>query len=446
MTGSQVRERQGPTAPAGTATGAVRWHPPTPLRRPGALARLATNASLLRAFGRPLLRFAPVLTVGKAVVVSRHDDVCDVLERDQDFTIAEINAASMDRVNGPFVLGMDRSELYTRERAILQGCVHADDPDRIRSLVRKTAADLIAAAQPRGRIDVVQDLARPAAIRLVASYFGVPGPDKPTMMRWMRALFHETFLNSGGDTTVRRAGELAAAEFHAYADELIGERRAQLEAGEPTPDDFLMRLIRAQVDPATRLSDEGVRRNIGGVVVGAVETTSKAVAQAVDQLLRHSQALTGAQQAARESDLRVVAQYTFEALRFNPLTPALLRHAARHVVVGEGTSHERCIPAGRTVYVAVLPAMFDPEVFGDPHAFRHDRQPAADLNFGHGMHSCFGRYVNLVQIPELVAALLRCEGLRRSPGRDGRMVYDGPFPDRLLLDLGAGPASRNGRG
>ena len=379
-------------------------------------------------------------------MVSRHDDVCEVLERDQDFTIAEINAATMDRINGPFILGMDRSEQYVRERAILERCVHPDDPERIRTLVRKTAADLVAAAQPRGRIDVVQDLARPAAIRLIASYFGVPGPDEPTMMRWMRALFHEAFLNSGGDKAVRRTCELAAAEFHAYSDELIAERRAQLEAGEPTPDDFLTRLVRAQADPVTRLSDEGIRRNIGGVVVGAAETTSKAVAHAVDQLLRRSKALAGAQQADREGDDRVVAQYTFEALRFNPLTPALVRHAARHVVVGEGTRHERCIPAGRTVYAAVLPAMFDPDVFEDPHTFRHDRRPAADLNFGHGMHSCFGRYVNLVQIPELVAALLRCEGARRAPGRDGRMVYDGPFPDRLLLDLGASPASRNGQG
>ena len=93
------------------------------------------------------------------------------------------------------------------------------------------------------------------------------------------------------------------------------------------------------------------------------------------------------------------------------------------------------------MYAAVLPAMFDPAVFTDPDTFRHDRLPAADLNFGYGMHSCFGRYVNHVQIPELVAALLRCDGMRRAPGRSGDLVYEGPFPDRLLVDVAAGPVA-----
>jgi hypothetical protein len=51
------------------------------------------------------------------------------------------------------------------------------------------------------------------------------------------------------------------------------------------------------------------------------------------------------------------------------------------------------------------------------------------------MHACFGRYVNLVSLPELVTALLRCGRVRRAPGAEGRMRYEGPFPDRLLVDL-----------
>jgi cytochrome P450 len=397
---------------------------------------LANDASLLRRLGGPLLRFAPVLSVGRVVVVSRHADVLDVLRRDKDFTIAEVNAATMVRINGPFVLGMDASRTYTRERAILQGCVRPEDPERIRAEVRAHASALLAEAVPRGRFDVVNDLARPAATRLVGSYFGVPGPDEVTMMRWMRVLFWEAFMNSGGDPEVRRAGEAAGDDLHVYVDELVSVRRGQVQAGADAPDDLLTRLVRAQSDPATRLSDEGVRRNIGGVIVGAVDTTSKATAHAVDELLRRPAELEEARVAARAGDIGAVAAYTFEALRFNPLNPVLARHAARDTVVGRGTSHESTVHAGRTVYAAVLPAMFDPEVFPDPQAFRHDRVPSADLHFGHGMHACFGRYVNGVQIPELVAALLRCEGLRRAPGEDGRLRYEGPFPDRLLVDVG----------
>jgi len=406
--------------------------------------RLANNGPLLSKLAWPLLRFKPILALGKLVIVTRHADVREVLARDEDFTVSEVNGGSMDRVNGPFILGMDRSPICLRERAILERCVHAGDGERIRSLVSSITSELIDQVRGRGRIDVVQDLARPAAIRLVAAYFGVAGPDEATMMRWMRAIFYETFLNGNGDREVRRAGEEAAAEFHAYSDDLIAVRQAQIRAGQPTPDDFLTRLVRLQSDEETHLSDEGVRRNVGGVVVGAVETTSKATAHAVEQLLRHGDAFRRAATAASAGDMDQVGRYGFEALRFNPINPVLSRHAARDTVLAAGTRRETRIPAGCSVYAAVLPAMFDPSVFPNPGEFRIDRPAAEYLHFGNGLHHCLGTYVNIIQIPELIAALLRLGNLRPAPPPDGKMIYDGPFPNRLLLDFDRSPQPAEG--
>ncbi|HWH34881.1 MAG TPA: cytochrome P450 [Acidimicrobiales bacterium] len=419
------------TAPA---TPAPPVTPPALLRR--AAVRLANNGPLLRRLSGPLLRFAPIVRVGQVVLVTRHADVVEVLERDSDFTVAESNAASMDRVNGPFVLGMDRSPLCEREQAILARCVHDGDDARIRGAVRATAAELLEGARPRGRLDVVQDLARPAAVRLVADYFGAPGPDEATMATWMRRIFHETFLNIGGDAGVRRAGEASGASLHAYLDELIARRQSERATGTIVPDDMVTRLVRLQDE--TGLSDEGVRRNLGGVIVGAVDTTSKATAHAVDQLLAHPRALHQARAAAVAGDVEQVGQWAFEALRFNPINPVLSRHVARDTVLAAGTRRRRRIPGGCTLYTGILPAMFDPEVFPDPGQLRGDRPLASYLHFGHGLHRCFGRFVNVIQIPELVAAVLRLEGLRRAPGRRGAIVYDGPFPDRLLVDFDTG--------
>ena len=408
---------------------------------------LADNGPVLRRLAWPFLRLMPTVAVGNLVIVTRHADVVEVLTRDEDFTVAEVNAVPMDRVNGPFVLGMDRSEQCLRERSILQRCVHDGDTERIRSFVAAIAASLVERARPAGRIDVVQDLARPAAARLVAAYFGVAGPDEATLQRWMRTLFHEAFLNGGGAPEVRRAAEVSAAELHAFTDELIATRQAQIRAGERTPDDFLTRLVRLQGDEATRLSDEGVRRNVGGVIVGAVETTSKAVAHATEQLLRHRDAFQKAQAAARAGDVETVRGYAFDALRFNPINPVLARYAARPAVLGAGTRRERRIPEGRKVFAAVLPAMFDPRAFPSPGQLRADRPASSYLHFGHGLHACFGRYVNQVQIPELVAALLRLDGLRPADGDDGVMLYDGPFPDRYLLAFEAsGTTAASGGG
>lgn len=390
----------------------------------------------MRTVTGPLQRFCPILRIGQQVFVFRYPDVREVMTRDEDFTIAEINGAVMDRVNGPFILGMDRSPQYLRERGILEQAVHPGDLERIRAWVRQSANDLVSAALPAGRIDVVSNLGRLVAVRLVATYFGVPGPDEASMLRWMRTIFHETFLNPGGaDIEVRRAAERSAVEFHAYADDLIAQRKAEITSNKSVPDDFLSRLVRMQADPETHLSDEGIRRNIGGVVVGAVETTSKAIAHAVDELLRRPDALVGAVKAANADDIDTVKAYAFEALRFNPANTLLPRHAARTTVLAEGTRRQQLIRQGNTVLVALLSAMFDPSVFVEPKSFRTDHPDTALLHFGYGLHQCFGVRINAIQIPEVVAALLRVKHLRRAPGPAGKMLYTGPFPDRLLVDF-----------
>jgi hypothetical protein len=53
------------------------------------------------------------------------------------------------------------------------------------------------------------------------------------------------------------------------------------------------------------------------------------------------------------------------------------------------------------------------------------------------MHTCFGHQINLVQLPETAAAILRMNNLRRASGNEGKITYDGPFPDRLVLEFDA---------
>src|SRR4051812_27180837 len=62
--------------------------------------KLLNNSRLLRALFKPLRSFMPILTFRRRGFVFRHADVRELLSRDEDFTIAEINAPSMDRVNG----------------------------------------------------------------------------------------------------------------------------------------------------------------------------------------------------------------------------------------------------------------------------------------------------------------------------------------------------------
>ena len=66
-------------------------------------------------------------------------------------------------------------------------------------------------------------------------------------------------------------------------------------------------------------------------MIGAVPTNSKAAVLALEWLLDHPEQLAGAQAAARADDDRLLAQYVWEALRFNPFSPVVYRRAIRDV-------------------------------------------------------------------------------------------------------------------
>jgi cytochrome P450 len=184
------------------------------------------------------------------------------------------------------------------------------------------------------------------------------------------------------------------------------------------------------------LDDDAVCRNISGLVIGALETTSKATILVVDELFRRPDVLERAKKLAFAGDQEGLRDYVLEALRFNPFVPLVTRYCASDVALGEGRGSARKVPAGTTVFAVTLSAMFDPEAVSRPGAFRPGRRMDY-LHFGYGIHRCQGHLINHVQVPELVAHVLRLDGLRRAPDAAGIITYDGPFPDHFVVHFDA---------
>jgi cytochrome P450/glutathione S-transferase len=372
--------------------------------------RALNNPVLLRLASK-VLRVKPVLRLGQTTVISGYEQVTKTLRADQEFTIAEINAARMDRISGPFILGMDRGAQYDRENAAIHSIIKPTDLDWVRQIASGTAQAMVAAAKPYGRLDVSGNLARVSAARVVAEYLGVPGPTEHILMQWLRTLFWDVFLNRKNEAPVRRAADCAAAELRDYLSGLIAQR-----AGEGAPgDDILSRLVRAgELDP------DGIRRNITGIIVGAIDTTVTAAANAIGVLLAKPDAMRLTRLVAESNDSTALRQCVYEAMRFNPQTAALLRHSKAD---------------GSTVLILTISAMFDPVAFPEPDRFRADRPLDRYLHFGYGMHTCYGAMINGVQLPELVRAIVRLPNLRRGTGRYRKVLYEGPFPDRLVVEF-----------
>lgn len=395
------------------------------------LADLLTSPGALRFAFAVLRQLAPVFVFGKRVIVTRHADVLDILSRDRDFSIAEINGDRTARDNGPFVLSLDPGPQHDREKDFLNRVMRRDDLGRIRSFVAEEGARSVEAARAAGRLELVAGLTRPVPLALIHSYFGVPARSEVEMMHWLKALFHDLFLNPGDDPQVIRDAVQSFQGLRPHLEQVIAERRTASAAGGATRDDVLGRMLELQGDAGHRawLDDDAICRNISGLIIGALETTSKSVVHVIDELLRRPEALRGARAAALAGDMAKVRGYAFEALRFNPFAPIVVRFCAKGASVGS-----RFVPAGKTVFAVTTSAMFDSAAVEHPNDFRPDRS-IEYLHFGHGLHRCQGHLVNGVQVPELAACVLRLKNLRRAPGKAGRVEYEGPFPERFSVEF-----------
>ena len=382
----------------------------------GTFASEVTSSRPFVYLTRQVLRLAawlrPTWNLGGNVLVTRYRDVIEILERNQDFTIRQINGANMEKYTGRFFLGMDRGPEYDRERGLVQAAIHmSQDLDAIKKMTASYANDLIKALPARGQLDVEKDFSTRVPWHLVAEFFGTPGPDEKVMIDWLIAAFRGIFLNLGNDPEVEREAHRASDGLATYLNQRISQLHEDYKSGKGVSDSFIGRLVQAQKSSTPSFDDEGIRRNVAGVIVGAVETTSTAFIHLLDQLLSRPESLAQATAAAQAGDLDKVRAFAYEALRFNPHNPVILRYSEEAQILKSGA----LIPAKSTVYACTWSAMFDGKVFVHPGRFSGTRPEKNYLHFGFGMHRCFGEFINGVQIPLMLMAFLKLPNLRRAP-------------------------------
>lgn len=369
-----------------------------------------------------LRKVKPILIVKEFALVTRFADVQEVLARDDVFQVTYSEKMRVITGGNDFFLGMQDSPAYTRDVAHMRSVIRREDiPGRVVPFVSKQAADLVNASGKE--LDVVKQLSQAVPARWVGDYFGCPPTSEAELAQWGSAIFQFLFTDLNNDPAVGAAAREAAAATRDWLDRTIAARKANPSSR----DDVLGRCLALQSIQTPGMDDLGIRNNLVGLLTGAIPTTSKCCAQALDQLLAKPEALSGAQAAARADNDALLAQYVFEALRFNPNNPGVFRIAAEDYTVAKGTLRATVIRKGMSVLPATQSAMFDETIVDNPNEFQIGRPAYLDMHFGYGMHTCFGQYVNRVQIPGILKPLLQKPGLRRA----GELQYTGPFPSSL---------------
>lgn len=401
------------------------------------------------AFFEELREKKPVLVLPGATLVACFNDVTDVLNQPKIFTVASYLPKMGD---GLYLMSHDDDALHTREKSIMQGLLNRDDLPEVRRLVGRLCNELLDAA-PEHRIEAAYGYCRSVPAGLVQEYFGFTGVKRSDLIEWsywnQYDTFHNQPFNSLSDSERRRIAEQhekTGQHLTRYIEELIAHRWITVKLGalghllrrlwakvtgsRILTDDIVARMLRSHFPGEVNYDLKRLGVNAGGLLIGAIETTSQAVAQVLEYLIESEQWLPRAVAAARLPDPITFDGIVWEVLRFAPIAPLLFRQCAEDSTIGRGTSYETRVAAGSYILALTQSAMFDPSAFEEPKQFIPTRNWYHYFHFGFGSHECLGRYIGMVMIPEMVRQMILRPGLKA----EGRIDYkDGPFPEKYSL-------------
>lgn len=369
----------------------------------------------------------PVLVLPECTIVSRFSDCTTVLRQFDIFTVALYKPKQ-----GTYWMAQDDTAQHWREKSIMRSIMDFEDLPAIRQFVATRAAKAVSEAD--GTMDVVSDLSRKIPVQLVQDFFGFDGVSEQELLSWSFWNQYDAFHNQPFNASevkdpqqVVKHREQASQELAAYLGGLLQRRGAALKAGQDLSDPA-SRLMKLSLSGAVNFDMQRVARNVGGLLIGTVETTSNTVVNAIDTLLSREEMHDTLHKLALKEDTTEFDQYVFEALRFNPAFPYLFRQCEQPVVLSEGTSFAREIKPGTIVLALTGSAMFDEHIFSDGDRFVPGRSETNTFHFGYGMHECLGIHIGKVMVPEIVRQLFRQKSLRAN----GAVEYkEGPFPEHF---------------
>jgi cytochrome P450 PksS len=287
---------------------------------------------------------------------------------------------------------------------------HAFTPSalgRWQPVIERVVDDLLDAAMPRGRMDLIGDLAGPLPAIVIAELFSIPREDREMFHQW--SMVGARFFGGavGDPEEAARAANQASTQQERYFLHLLEERRRR-------PGDDLMSLF-LEGQAEGRLTAEGVCSQCMLLLGAGHITTMDQLGNTVLALLNNPEQL-----GRLRDDPTLVRSAVEEGLRYDG-TVQLGQRIAREDLRLRG----RTIRKGDLVYLSLGAANRDPEVFAEPDRFFIVREDNRHLAFGAGPHLCLG--MTLAR-RELEVALGRL--VRRTP----RLRFDEERPVRRRAD------------
>jgi cytochrome P450 len=328
------------------------------------------------------------------------------------------------RVN-PFTLPSTPSLIASdgERHALLRAIVNRGFTPRQIAAWEQRAREVVAeclAGLRGGEFDVVQGLAVPLPVTVIAEMLGIEPERRRDFKRWSDTVID----NATGAGRADPFGPVVLdtfLEMTKYVVHIARERRK-------TPaDDLISQLV--SIGGGEGLSPVELLQFVTLLLVAGNETTTNLIGNATAALLDHPDQL-----ARVAADPSLVPGMLEEAVRYE----APVQLVFRETVADAEIAGVR-IPAGATVVPLIGSANRDERRFPDPDRFDVTRNPQGHLGFGFGKHFCLG--ASLARLEAKVALEALVPELVRRRRREEKIAHIDSFlvrgPSRLTLSEAA---------
>ena len=312
-----------------------------------------------------------------AWLFTRHADIDTILRDHRRFgnDPRKGNLSRRQRANLPAdeeftMLFLDPPD-HKRLRALVNKAFTPKAVNALEPHIRKLLGALLDEIDDPAGFDLMQAVAQPLPVIVIAEMLGVPPEDRAQFKVWsdQRARTLEPSI----DARERALAETANQSLNEYFRPIIEERRAAPK------DDIVSALAQAE-EEGDRLTEREMLNMLRLLLIAGNETTTNLIGNGVLALLRYPDQL----QRLRE-DPSLIPSAVDELLRFDSPVQTDFRRVLEDCEVNGFPLKKR-----DNIVVLLGAANRDPDVFEEPDRLDVGRGDRSHLSFGRGIHHCIG--------------------------------------------------------
>lgn len=303
--------------------------------------------------------------------------------------------------------------LHTRVRSLL---MPAFTPRALAALQPKLEAlvdRLLDRIADMGTFDLIADLAAAVPVQVIGDLLAIPMEERGPLRDWSLAILGALEPRLSDEQMAR--GNQAVADFTAYLDGLVADRRRTLVLD---GSDVLSTLIAGDPGSGDTLTADELAQNCIFLLNAGHETTTNLIGNGVAALLDNPGEL---------------ARLRAEPGLINPAVEEFLRYESSNQLgnrrVGETLDLAGLVlEEGTYVHIGIGAANRDPAAFPDPDRLDVARSPNKHLAFGSGAHACAGMSLARMEGRVAIDRLVRRFGHLERAGdfqRGGRARFRG---------------------